>query len=231
MAMINTETARSLQSLFQSIRGDDPAFRYRGIPGAFGTYDMAMRAAEQGQREAAIASRYDLKVIYHNHTHEFRIDHGDYVLDTYLKNTPDTVMLQLDVGWALCAGVDLITWMRKWPGRIESLHVKPCNWVIGPEALGMTCPLPLNDLGITRDHLQANQAYAESPQGPMELNIVDWTSIFNTADDMGCTTFIHERERIYISGDILACIREDISRLRACLDAMHATATASTIKR
>ena len=220
VAMINTETAQRLQSLFQAIRGDDPAFRYRGIPGAFGSYDTAMLAAEQGQREADIAGRYGLKVIYHNHTHEFRIDRGDYVLDTYLKNTPDSIMLQLDIGWALCAGVDVLTWMRQWPGRIASLHVKPCNWVIGPEALGMTCPLPPDDVGITRDHMQAIQAYADSPQGPMALNIVDWTSLFTVAEEMGCMTFIHERERIYIPGDILACVREDYAHLRACLAAM-----------
>ncbi len=221
VSMMNTETAQQMHCLFHAIRNEpEETFRYKGLPAAFGSYDMAMRAAETAQFEARIAAKYGLKVFYHNHTHEFRIDHGEYIMDTYLKNTPDNVVMQVDVGWALCAGIDLLAWMARWSGRIGSLHVKSCNWVIGPEALGMTCPRDGQTEGITRDHMSANQAFAESPQGPMALNIVDWTDIFSVAESIGCRALIHERERIYIPGDILACVREDYRHLRQCLDSM-----------
>lgn len=221
VAAINASLANQMQSLFRELHNpDNLSFRYRGIPGAFGTREAALRAAEAAGREAATAAEYGLRIIYHNHTHEYRVEQGEYIMDTYLANTPDNVVMQLDVGWALCAGVDVIAWMKRWPGRIASLHVKPCNWVIGPEALGMTCPLPGDDEGITRDHMQAIQAYAESPQGPMELNICDWTSIFEAAEAAGCTTFIHERERIYLAGGMLDCVKADYRHIRHCLDNM-----------
>jgi sugar phosphate isomerase/epimerase len=110
--------------------------------------------------------------------------------------------------------------MKKWKGRIGCLHVKACNWAVGPEALGMICPVPPLEEGITRDHQQANQAYAEWVQGPMERNTVDWTEIFETAEAAGCTTFIHERERVYIPGDIIASVKADFAYIRKCLDAM-----------
>lgn len=224
VSMINTTIAQEMRTFFQTLMNEpDSDFRYKGLPGAFGSYESAMRAAQIGQKEARIAAEYGLKAFYHNHTHEFRKDNGDYVIDTYLKNTPDNIVLQLDVGWALCAGIDMIEWMKQWPGRICSLHVKPCNWALDPEALGMTYPLPPHDQGITRDHMKANQAYADSPQGPMALNIVSWQEIFATAESLGCKTFIHERERIYIANDILTCVKEDYRHLRHCLDAMEAS--------
>ncbi len=223
VSMLNSRIAAEMKTLFHNMRTlPDSDFRYKGIPGSFGSYDQALRAAESARLEAEIAAQYGLRVFYHNHTHEFRVDRGAYVMDIYLQNTPDHVVMQLDVGWALCAGIDVLSWMKKWPGRIGSLHVKPCNWVIGPEALGMTCPLPpLDREGITRDQMQAIQTYAESPQGPMSLNIVDWAEIFQTAISLGCETFIHERERIYIKDDVLACVREDFGFLRNCLDKME----------
>lgn len=221
VAMTDPTIARQMQRVFGELRNpENKDFRYKGIPGAFGSRESALRAAETATIQARLAASYGLRVFYHNHTHEYRIDHDEYVMDTYLKNTPDNVVMELDIGWALCAGVDVLAWMKKWPGRIGSLHVKPCNWVIGPEALGMTCPADPGSQGITRDHMQANQAYAESPQGPMSLNIVSWQSIFETAEAIGCSCLIHERERIYIPGDPLACIREDFNYIRPLLDQM-----------
>jgi sugar phosphate isomerase/epimerase len=221
VSMQNAEKSQKMRAMFQELMNtDNQNFRYKGIPGAFGNYDMALQAAGESRIEAEIAARFGLKIYYHNHTHEYRVDHGEYVMDTFLRNTPDNVVMELDVGWALCAGIDVIAWMKKWAGRIGSLHVKPCNWRIGPEAIGMTCPEPPLDEGITRDHMQANQAFAESPQGPMSLNICDWASIFETAESVGCSTFIHERERIYLPGDPLACIRADYDYIRNCLNTL-----------
>jgi sugar phosphate isomerase/epimerase len=219
VSMTNPQTAKEMQKFFQEFRDtENQAFRYRGLPGQFGSYETALQAAEEKKREAEIAARFGLSIFYHNHTHEFRIDRGSYVMDTFLANTPDNVVVELDLGWALCAGVDVIAWMKKWPGRIGSLHIKACNWVIGPEALGMTCPASPLAEGITRDHMQANQTFAESPQGPMTQSISDWTPIIAAAEAVGCTTFIHERERIYLPGDPLTCIREDYAYIRSCLD-------------
>ena len=100
----------------------DENYRFKGLPGTFGSYDMAMKAAESKRKEAEIAAKYGFRIYYHNHTHEFRVDHGEYVMDTFLKNTPDNIVMELDVGWALTAGVDVIDFIKKWKGRIGCLH-------------------------------------------------------------------------------------------------------------
>lgn len=199
-----------------------PGFRmppkddFRGLPNAFGTKAQALEAAKRAAPMCEILARYGLKNYFHNHTHEFRVDGEKTVLEYYLDNTPENHVLEFDVGWALTAGIDPIAFMAKYPGRIGALHIKSCNWVIGTEALGMICPVPPLEKGISDDQKNANQTYAESPQGPMEKSICDWGAIIRAAEEVGCHTFIIERERNYC-GDILRCLKEDHDFIRACM--------------
>ena len=189
---------------------------YRGIPGAFGTFEDAIAAAEKANEAARIAAQYGFKTMYHNHTHEWRVSHGEYIMDTYLRHSDSNHVMELDVGWALTAGVDPIYWMQRWPGRIGCLHIKSCNWAMDPEALGMTCPVPKPEIGLTQDQQNIQQAYAEGPQGPMEKSICDWGAVIRAALDTGCKIFIIERERIY-DGDIVSCLQADHDHIRKCM--------------
>ncbi|MBO5998509.1 MAG: sugar phosphate isomerase/epimerase [Lachnospiraceae bacterium] len=197
----------------------DPVRGYRGIPGAFGTFEDAIAAAEKEAESSRIAARYNYKTIYHNHTHEWRTSHGEYIMDTYLRHAQPNHVMELDVGWALTAGTDPIYWMKRWPGRIGCLHIKSCNWAMDPEALGMSCPVPKPEIGLSRDRQNIQQAYAEGPQGPMEKSICDWGEVIRAALDAGCNTFIVERERIY-SGDAIECLQADHDHIRKCMDAL-----------
>ena len=190
---------------------------FKGMPNNFGTFDTAVEIAERANKFADIAGRYGLKTAYHNHTHEFRVDKGEYLIDTYLRHTRENHVITLDLGWALTAGVDPIYWMKKWPGRIGCLHIKSCNWPIGTEALGMICPNPPLEIGISPDHQHANQQYAEAPQGPIELSICNWREIITTAESIGCHTFIIERERVY-NNDMISCLQNDYDKIRSFMN-------------
>ena len=204
---------------FQMPDPNDPNYRYYGMPG-MGTYDQVMEAVDQWNREAEIAARYGFKIHHHNHTHEFRTANFEYLMDIFLRNTAENVVMELDVGWALVAGVDVISWIRKWAGRIGSLHVKAACWALGPEGNGHMCPLPPYDkLGYSYREFQAREDFAKAPQGPMAQSIVDWTEVFRAAEAGGCTTFILERERYY-KDNALDCLREDYAHIRKCLDAL-----------
>ena len=209
----NVDMAAFLAELRNPVNG------YRGIPGAFGTFEDAIAAAQKEADTSRIAARYNYKTIYHNHTHEWRTSHGEYIMDTYLRHAEKNHVMELDVGWALTAGVDPVYWMQRWPGRIGCLHVKSCNWAMDPEALGMTCPVPKPEKGLTRDQQNIQQAYAEGPQGPMENSICDWSEVIRAALDAGCSTFIIERERIY-SGNAIDCLRADHDHIRRCMAAL-----------
>ena len=196
----------------------DRSHGYRGIPGAFGTFEDAIKAAEKANRIARYVAQYGFKTMYHNHTHEWRVSHGEYIMDTYLRHTDNNHVMEFDVGWALTAGIDPVYWMKRWPGRIGALHIKSCNWVLDPEALGMSCPVPMPEYGLEQDQMDIQQAYAEGPQGPMEKSICDWSEIIRTAEEVGCHTFIIERERIYNEPkDIIACLQGDHDWIRKCM--------------
>ena len=65
-----------------------------------------------------------MRVGYHNHTQEFEIDNGMTKFDRIFSGTPADFLVQLDIGWATCAGQDVAAILRKYSKRLEAVHVK-----------------------------------------------------------------------------------------------------------
>lgn len=61
---------------------------------------------------------------YHNHQTEFKPLEGTRPIEIIAKETPKTLMLQLDVGTCIEAGSDPVAWINQNPGRINCLHCK-----------------------------------------------------------------------------------------------------------
>lgn len=87
------------------------------------------------------AGSHGLKVGYHNHSHEFHMYDGKYALDIFFANA-DGVVAELDLGWVLNAGVDPISYMRKYTGRCPLVHIKDFRAEGGQTEIG-TGTLPL----------------------------------------------------------------------------------------
>jgi len=66
---------------------------------------------------------------FHNHLTEFQPIDGKLPMEVLAANTPKNVVLQLDVGTCLEAGLDPIKWINSNPGRIAALHLK--DWKPG----------------------------------------------------------------------------------------------------
>ena len=66
---------------------------------------------------------------FHNHQSEWARVEGQRPMDVLAANTPDDVLLQLDVGTAVEAGADPVAWIKGHPGRIRSIHCK--DWAAG----------------------------------------------------------------------------------------------------
>ena len=65
-----------------------------------------------------------LSLVLHTHEHEFACDKdGTSQLDLYLSAAP-SLMLELDVGWALFAGKDPLKLMTTFKDRLVLLHLK-----------------------------------------------------------------------------------------------------------
>ena len=63
---------------------------------------------------------------YHNHTREFTVKFdGQPAYDYLVANTdPSKVTFELDLGWAVEAGVNPVDYFNKYPGRFELWHIK-----------------------------------------------------------------------------------------------------------
>jgi len=61
---------------------------------------------------------------YHNHWVEFKPLDGELPMDTFFGNTSRDVVMQIDLGNALHGGGDPIHFLRKYPGRAQTIHLK-----------------------------------------------------------------------------------------------------------
>lgn len=62
---------------------------------------------------------------YHSHSQELRKVEDTTMLDEFISNTtPEEVVFEMDVYWAVMAGVSPVAYMKKYPGRFPILHIK-----------------------------------------------------------------------------------------------------------
>lgn len=61
---------------------------------------------------------------YHNHDKEFGAFKEETFWDFIAKNTPKSMCLQMDVAWVNIAGKDPLTYVKRYPGRTLTTHIK-----------------------------------------------------------------------------------------------------------
>jgi sugar phosphate isomerase/epimerase len=102
----------------------------------------------QGWQEAAdvfneLADKvkpHEMRVGYHNHNIEFKPLDGEIPWDTFFNRTKDEVVIQFDTGNGVAEGGDPVVFLKRKPGRVASVHVKPFskakpNALIGDDEL------------------------------------------------------------------------------------------------
>lgn len=88
------------------------------------------RVADTLNQGAAKMKPANLRAGFHNHHVEFMPLEGQLPMEVLAGNTDKQVILQLDVGTCLQAGVDPVAWINKNPGRIGQVHCK--DWSKDP---------------------------------------------------------------------------------------------------
>lgn len=83
-----------------------------------------MKVAEVLSKADEIARKEGCAVGFHNHQLEWRPVEGQKPLEILAKNTPRSVVLQLDVGTCVETGNDPAAWIKANPGRLKSIHCK-----------------------------------------------------------------------------------------------------------
>jgi len=93
---------------------------------ANGTLDDYKRMAAKFNQAAELCQKSGLKLAYHNHNFEFK-DQGNGVTGySILLNETDAKLVgfELDIFWAVNAGLDPVVMFSKNPGRYKMFHVK-----------------------------------------------------------------------------------------------------------
>ena len=83
---------------------------------------------------------HGMRVGYHNHNVEFTPMDGETPWDTFFGGTKKEVIMQFDTGNAMQGGGDAVVFLKRYPGRATTVHVKPYsktkpNAILGEDEL------------------------------------------------------------------------------------------------
>jgi sugar phosphate isomerase/epimerase len=70
------------------------------------------------------AKEHGMRVGYHNHMFEFQKFDGEYLWDIFFGTTKKDVIMQFDTGNAREGGGDPLPFLKRYPGRAISVHMK-----------------------------------------------------------------------------------------------------------
>lgn len=83
-----------------------------------------LKTAETLNAIAVALKPYGMRTGYHNHHIEFVPMEGELPWDTLFGNTTDDVIMQFDTGNALHGGAQAAPFLRRYPGRAKTVHLK-----------------------------------------------------------------------------------------------------------
>jgi len=106
-----------------------------------GWQDLARRVSER----AAKLSEHGFRLGYHNHPGDFQPVEGQIPWEVFFKHTDPRVIHQLDVGNMLQEHRDPRPYLKMFPGRTQSIHVKDRDANYQPVVVGEGA-LPWNDI-------------------------------------------------------------------------------------
>jgi sugar phosphate isomerase/epimerase len=124
-------------------------------PDGFREAAAAFNVAGKAAREAG------LKLLFHNHGHDFDEVDGQVLFDILLEEVePDLLGFELDLYWVVNGGKDPVDYFQDHPGRFPALHVKD-----------MAADGSFEDVGVGR--LDFPAMFARADQGGVEQWLVE----------------------------------------------------------
>jgi sugar phosphate isomerase/epimerase len=141
--------------------------------------DDFKRIADEFNKLGKICKRNGVTFGYHNHGYTFKPVDGQVPMDVLLENTdPDLVVFELDLYWAITAGVDPVHYFDKYDKRFRLVHIKDRKKDAAPEDDDASCNL-----------------------GEGQIN---WFPLLHKAKYRGVRQFIVEQERFDNSTPLLS---------------------------
>lgn len=127
------------------------------------------KTAEMFNEIAEKVRPHRMRVGYHNHSVEFQPMDGQLPWDIFFGNTHRQVIMQFDTGNALHAGAEALTFLKKYPGRAITVHLKEYSKKNSKALLGegdidwKSIFAACESVGGTRWYIVEQESYAYPP--------------------------------------------------------------------
>jgi sugar phosphate isomerase/epimerase len=93
-------------------------------PNQYNSVEGWKKAADMFNELAEKVKPHKMQVGYHNHSHEFKPIDGQVPWDIFFGNTRKDVIMQCDTGNAMIGGGEVIPYLKRYPGRAVTIHLK-----------------------------------------------------------------------------------------------------------
>jgi sugar phosphate isomerase/epimerase len=93
-------------------------------PKIYNTKDAWLKVAKTFNNLAEKVKPHGMMVGYHSHNMDFTPIEGETPWDIFCANTSKDVIVQLDTGNAMDGGGDPVAYLKKYPGRAVTIHIK-----------------------------------------------------------------------------------------------------------
>jgi sugar phosphate isomerase/epimerase len=93
-------------------------------PNKYSSAEGWKNAANMFNELAEKVEPHKMQVGYHNHSHEFKPVDGQIPWDIFFGNTRKDVIMQCDTGNAMIGGGEVIPYLKRYPGRAVTIHLK-----------------------------------------------------------------------------------------------------------
>lgn len=195
------------------------------------TREAVLKTCKELNKKGKALKEHGLMLTIHNHADEFMWIEGEEgktrVYDVLLANTdPEYVGYQLDTGWAVRAGADVIEYVKNNPGRFPLIHVKECTRAaVTEEELEhfpkkIICKIQRDEHGapIFTEEIKAQLYETRNWNKGLGQGMIDWKTLAQVADAQGCAAYINEREYYHFDGSdgtASCCVKLDYDYLRS----------------
>jgi sugar phosphate isomerase/epimerase len=104
----------------------NPFLIVASLPGKYTkTRQSWEEAADRFSEVADKLKPHGMRTGYHNHNIEFKPIDGELPWDIFFNRAKKEVVIQFDMGNGMAEGGDPMVFLKKHPGRVASVHVKP----------------------------------------------------------------------------------------------------------
>ena len=154
-----------------------------------------------------------MQLLYHNHDFEFCTISGQYGLDFMYDAVPKSLLqTELDCCWVKYAGEDPATYVRKYAGYCDLVHLKD---YVGRKEAGKN---PYALIGVDKDTADADENVAFEFR-PVGYGCQDIPSIIKAGQESGAEWFIVEQD-LSVGRTPLEAAKMSVEYVRSVLDNM-----------